>query len=227
MTAGSRRTGRGGGPRPATPPRPAHPLFAAAYDLLAGPFDRRLILPLRRRLLAGCSGDLLDVGAGTGGNFPVLREMVDAGADLRLQATEPDPHMLRRARRRAESLRLDVRLHGAPAEALPFHDASFDHVVATLVLCTVADPERSLAEMHRVLRPGGELRFMEHVRAGGAAGSWQDRLRPLWASVGGGCQLNRRTGETIRRSAFAEAEWETVSVPFPLCRLLLGRARKR
>ena len=204
----------------------AHPLFAALYDALTAPVERRLARDLRRGLLRGCEGRLLDVGAGTGANLPVLRELRDAGTRLEIDAVEPDPFMLRRARRRAAQLDLDIRFHEAPAESLPFADGTFDVVVSTLVLCTVGDLGRSLGEIHRVLRPGGAFHFLEHVRGDGAAAALQDRLRPLWAAVAGGCQLNRRTGDAIRRAGFRDVHWEARPVPFPLARLLVGRARR-
>ena len=204
----------------------AHPVFATLYDALTGPVERRLARDLRRQLLRGCEGHLLDLGAGTGANLPVLREVRDAGTWLEIDAVEPDPFMLRRARRRAAELGLDARFHQAPAEALPFADGTFDVVVSTLVLCTVGDLGRSLGEISRVLRPGGTFRFLEHVREGGAAGRWQDRLRPLWAAVAGGCQLNRRTGEAIRQAGFLDVRWDTRPAPFPVARLLIGSARR-
>lgn len=197
----------------------SHPLLAAVYDGALRLAEREFIQPMRRRALAGIGGDVLDLGAGTGANFPVLAE---TGA--RITAVEPDPHMLRRARRRAGDLGMDVRFAAAPAEELPFPDASFDAVAAMLVLCTVRDPARALAEVARVLRPGGEVRFVEHVRAEGHAAAWQDRLRPLWSACAGGCQLNRDTGSLLR-ARFARADWDVVRVPFPLCRVLVGHAR--
>src|SRR5581483_1378704 len=109
----------------------------------------------------------------------------------------PDPFMLPRARRRARELGLQVVLVECLAEELPFPEASFDVVISTLVLCTVADPARSLSEIRRVLKPGGSLRFIEHVRFDGARGNIQDRLVPIWSYLTAGCQPNRRTVENI------------------------------
>lgn len=210
-----------------SPPHPGHRSFAAAYDLLTGPAERTILAGRRRRLLADCGGDVLDVGCGTGANFPLLAELGRAGRDLRLQATEPDPHMLRRAIRRAARLGLTATFHDAPAEALPFPPASFDFVLSTFVLCTVANPAAAVAEMHRVLRPGGELRFIEHVQARSERGSrWQSRLRGIWATFAGGCQLDRRTGAELQAAPFAEVDWEEWANPFPIYLALVGRARK-
>lgn len=198
-----------------------HPILAAVYDLVMGGFERVAGLSWRRTVLEGCRGRVLDLGCGTGANFPVWRTM--AGVDL--YAAEPDPHMLRRARRRAERLGLAAEFAGAPAERLPYPDGFFDCVAMTLVLCTVDDPSRSIAEVARVLKPGGEFRFMEHVRAPGRMGWWQDRLTPLWRRVAGGCHLNRETGETIG-GALTGVTWEAIPAGFPTGRILLGRGRK-
>ncbi len=203
---------------------PGHPLFAALYDGLTGAFERHLLGPLREELLAGCSGDVLLIGVGTGADLAVLSRNRTGPERPRLWAVDPDPHMLRRASLRARSLGLPVEFVEAAAERLPFPAHSFDHVVTSLVLCSVRDVPRSLAEARRVLRPAGSLHFLEHVRAEGQAGRWQDGLRPLWAAVAGGCQLNRATGEELRQ-AFGEVRWREVPLPFPLCRLLLGQAR--
>lgn len=202
----------------------SHPFLAALYDPALAAAERRYLQPLRQEALAGVAGDLLDLGAGTGANFPTFATEIGRGNPLRVTALEPDPHMLRRARRRAQALALPVTLTGATAEALPFPDASFDVIAATLVLCTVADPARALAEAVRVLRPGGALRFIEHVRAEGrVAARWQDRLRPVWSACAGGCQLNRDTGALLR-STFRRVEWEALRAPFPLSRVLIGAA---
>ncbi|MFZ5823363.1 MAG: class I SAM-dependent methyltransferase [Bacillota bacterium] len=199
-----------------------HPILAAVYDRVMSGFERTAGLAWRRSVLAGCRGRVLDLGCGTGANFPVWREI----EDLELYAADPDPHMLRRAVKRAERMGLAVQTAGAPAERLPYPDGFFDGVVMTLVLCTVDDPAGAVAEAARVLKPGGEFRFMEHVRAPGPMGWWQDRLTPLWKRVSGGCHLNRETGATIA-ATFDSVTWETVPTGFPTGRILLGRGRKR
>ena len=175
----------------------AHPLFAASYDFLTGPTERKILGPIRSRLIGQATGRVLEVGAGTGANFPYYRR-VD-----KIVATEPDPFMLARARKRAVELDLDVEFRDSPAEALPFDDATFDTVVATLVLCTVGEQMRSFGEIRRVLRPGGEYRFVEHVRAeGGIHALAQDVVAPVWSIVAANCQPNRRTDKAIAAAGF-------------------------
>lgn len=200
------------------------PWFAALYDPVMRPFEQRLFGPLRQRLLGAIVGEVLDVGAGTGANFPYFAAAMCAGLPLSLTALEPDSDMAKRARRRANELELPLSLVSSPAEALPFPDASFDRVVATLVLCSVADPIRCLGEMRRVLRPGGELLYLEHVRAAGLGGRVQDTLRPAWAVIGAGCQLNRPTEDLIAQAGFTQVHHDEVIAPFPLLRVLMGRA---
>lgn len=174
-----------------------HRWFAALYDALGGPVERGPLGRRRAALVRPLAGRILDLGAGTGANFSLY------GPAAHIVAVEPDPFMLCRAwRRRAAIHGPRIDLCQAVGEALPFRTASFDAVVATLVLCTVADPERTLHEARRVLRPDGRLYFLEHVRADGLFGRVQDAIRPLWSYVGGGCQVNRRTEGTLRESGF-------------------------
>lgn len=201
-----------------------HPVFAACYDLVTGYGDRRIIGPERRRLIASAHGRVLEVGVGTGASFPDWQAAQSAGRVVSVAAVEPDPHMRRRAADRADRLGLEVDLRGAAAERLPFDDGAFDAVAAFLVLCTVADPDRALAEMHRVLRPGGTFVFIEHVRGDEAARRWQRRIRPVWAGIGAGCQLDRDTIATIARSGFSDLNHRAIPLPFPLYRLVVGTA---
>lgn len=177
----------------------------------------------RRRLLAHVSGNVLEVGAGTGLNLPFYPRDLD-----RLVVAEPNRHMLKRLRRRLSSLQLAANAIEAPAEALPFDDSSFDAVVSTLVLCTVEDPTRGLEEIRRVLRPGGSLLFIEHVRADDARlARWQDRLHRAWRAFADGCNCNRPTLNHLHDAGFAVSLEETASwrrMP-PIVRpLIRGRA---
>ncbi|MFN8556548.1 MAG: class I SAM-dependent methyltransferase [Dehalococcoidia bacterium] len=178
-------------------------LFAALYDSLTAPLERRLLAPLRRDLLGGLSGDIIEIGAGTGANLDHV------GRSARLVATEPNPAMLRRVRvRRARLAKTNVALVQAAAEALPASDASFDHAVCTLTLCTVANPTAALSEVARVLRPNGRLHLIEHVRGEGALGRAQDAVRPLWQALAAGCIANRRTDLLLAACGFAvERRW--------------------
>lgn len=167
-------------------------VFALVYDLFVARAEKRGIAAARASLLAQLEGRTLEIGAGTGLN---LRHY-PAGADVVL--TEPDPHMARRARRRG------AEVIEAPADTLPFADASFDTVVSTLVLCTVPDVAAALREIRRVLRPGGRLLFLEHVRAerGSRLERWQDRLHRPWKAFACGCNCNRDLLAELQREGF-------------------------
>ncbi len=177
-----------------------HRWFAAIFDTMGRAEERGLFAGMRQRLLADLTGEVLEIGAGTGANF------MHYPTGVHVTALEPDPYMLKKAAAKLASLgRTDIVLEQAPAERLPFADATFDIVVSTLVLCTVRDVARSLAEMRRVLRPGGELRFIEHVRGNGLVGQTQDIIKPVWGYFGAGCNPNRRTEEALRSAGFDPA----------------------
>jgi ubiquinone/menaquinone biosynthesis C-methylase UbiE len=158
-------------------------IFAASYDRFFAAAERGALGDARQRLLAPLHGRVLELGAGTGANLPHYPD----GADVVL--TEPDPHMAKRLRAKAGH----ATVVDAGAEALPFADASFDVVVATLVFCTVPDVRASLREVRRVLAPGGRLLFIEHVRGepGSKLEHWQERLHGPWHAFACGCNSNR------------------------------------
>ena len=169
-----------------------HPIFARFYDRLLAGTERAGLSDMRRELLAGASGRVLELGAGTGFN---LKHYTDAVTDLVM--TEPDPHMASRLRERLAGnpgAAGNPSVVEASAEDLPFDDGSFDTVVATLVLCTIPNQQLALAEARRVLVEGGKLLFLEHVRSSrpGAA-RWQDRLERPWGFFAAGCHPNRPT----------------------------------
>ncbi len=174
-------------------------LMAALYDSVMRAAELRGLARWRAEVLAPLHGRVLEVGAGTGLNLPYYPRRVAA-----LVLAEPDRHMRARLSRRAAASAIPVTISDAPASPLPFADASFDGVVMTLVLCTVGDVVGALAEARRVLAPGGDLAFLEHV--GGDEGSprlrWQRRLEPLWRMVAGNCHLTRDTVEAIRDARF-------------------------
>lgn len=175
----------------------SHPFFAWLYDPMTEMAEKGFLLKLRREILMKATGRVLEIGAGTGRNFPLYQ------AATEVTATEPDPAMAKRAREKAEKAPVTVRVVVAEAEALPFAPGSFDTVVSTLVLCTVTDPAAALGEIRRVLVPGGRLLLMEHVQSEG--GGWrtvQSLLNPLWGVVAAGCHLDRRTLQTVTGAGF-------------------------
>jgi ubiquinone/menaquinone biosynthesis C-methylase UbiE len=171
-------------------------IFAAGYDTFQARMEREFFGKIRGDMLAGASGRVVEIGAGTGANLAHYPRTIDE-----LVCTEPEEPMARRLREKAAGSGLPVRVVSAPAEELPFDDDSFDTAVAALVLCTVDDPDRAVAEIARVLRPGGRFIFMEHVRSTDPGSArWQDRLHPLWVRFGHGCHCNRPTLDTIEAS---------------------------
>jgi ubiquinone/menaquinone biosynthesis C-methylase UbiE len=177
------------------------------YDLFGRIPERRGLAERRARLVAELAGEVLELGAGTGFTLPHYRRA------RHVVAVEPDASMAKRLRERAGLATVPVEVVDARGEALPFPDESFDAVVATLVLCSVGDVERTLAEIRRVLRPRGSLVFIEHVRGEGRLARWQDRLTPLQVRVADGCHLNRDTGAAIAGSGFEIERMEEFGLP--------------
>jgi SAM-dependent methyltransferase len=172
--------------------------FSLIYDPFLWWAERAGMAERRRALLASARGSVLELGAGTGLNMRHYPDELD-----RLVLAEPGRHMASRLERRIGRLERRPELVRAPAEVLPFDDAAFDTVVSTLVLCTVEDPGRALAEIRRVLRPDGSLLFLEHVRSDDRRlARWQDRLHGPWRSFAEGCNCNRPTLELLRRAGF-------------------------
>ena len=167
---------------------------------------------------------MLEVGGGTGANLPFYGAGVEA-----LVITEPEEPMARRLERKLAGYSLPARVVRAPAEELPLEDASFDFVVSTLVLCTVDDPARALAEIHRALKPGGRLVFLEHVRSDDPRlARWQNRLHGAWVRVAYGCHCNRETLENIERAGFSitEVEYDRMRKAPPIVRPLIAGLAK-
>jgi SAM-dependent methyltransferase len=199
-------------------------LVAAGYDWV---FDR--VDPLggadhRRRLVEQAAGEVLEIGAGTGRNLPLYRTAT------RVVALEPGPGMRARANHAAQAARVPVEVIDATAEHPPFPDAAFDTVVASLVLCTVPDLAQTLAEARRVLRPGGTLRFYQHVRADDPRlARWQDRLERPWGWLAGGCHPNRDVVAAITAAGFRVLELDRFDFQImpPVVRLhVLGVAQR-
>lgn len=185
--------------------------FSAAYDRGFKGAEDAGLREMRRELLAQARGRVLEIGAGTGLNLDLYpREGLDS-----LVVTEPDPHMFKQLRRRAEAVCAGADLVEAGAEDLPFADAGFDTVVVTLVLCTVPDQPAALKEISRVLAPGGQLLFLEHVRAHDDDGlaKWQDRLEGPWKFLADGCRCNRDTVAAIEASGLQLGEVKSGELP--------------
>jgi SAM-dependent methyltransferase len=171
--------------------------FSALYDRCFKAAEEAGLRELRRDVLAGARGRVLEVGAGTGLNIELYPE---AGVES-LTLSEPDPLMVKQLREKLAGSDRQARLIQAPAEDLPFADDSFDTVTVTLVLCTVPDQPAALGEIQRVLKPGGQLLFLEHVRADQPdLARWQDRLERPWRFLGDGCHCNRDTVAAISAS---------------------------
>ncbi len=187
-----------------------HKWFAAVWEWMVN-HESELLRRTREHVAGGAAGRVLEVGCGPGSNFPYYGESVSE-----LIAIDPDPYMLERARRRAEQVGRLIEIKQAPAEELPFDDASFDTIVCTSVMCTVSDPHKALSEVRRVLIPEGEYRFFEHVRYDHAAGAlFQNAINPIWSWFGAGCQLNRDTARLIQEAGFVIQELEALK-PTPL-----------
>lgn len=197
--------------------------FAAVYDRGLQATEDAGLRAMRRETLAAASGRAIDLGAGTGVNLDLFPSQVSE-----LVLAEPDPHMLKQLRAKLVGRGGGITAVQAPAERLPFEDDSFDTAVFTLVLCTVPDPVAALAEAARVLRPGGRLLFIEHVRSEeeGLA-RWQDRLEKPWRFLADGCHCNRDTVALIESSPFAleQVEHEHLPKALPIVKpLVRGRA---
>jgi SAM-dependent methyltransferase len=221
-------------------------LFASLYDRVLKASEENGLGDMRRDLLAEARGRVVEIGAGTGVNLDLYGPGVE---DLTL--VEPDPHMgaklrdrlAERASHAVDSADLPpdtggartapaadpspspaARLVAAPAEAIPFDDDTFDTAVATLVLCTVPDPTAAIAELARVLKPGGRLLFIEHVRSDDPAGArWQDRFEKPWRFMADGCHCNRDTEANLRASSFTVESIDHGALPkaMPIVRPLI------
>lgn len=198
----------------------AHPIFARVWDhvvRLGGRTEREN----RRELVRGLGGRVLEIGAGTGLNLSLY------DGHVRVVAVEPEPTMVRTAAGRARRARASTAVLRGVAERLPFPEETFDAVVACYVLCSVADPSRALAELRRVLRPGGEIRVYEHVRSTGPwAARMQDLITPVWHRCGCNCHPNRDTVAALRDAGFeVEVRPASYGPPTPVRPHVLGVAR--
>jgi ubiquinone/menaquinone biosynthesis C-methylase UbiE len=199
-------------------------LFAATYDRGLKATEEAGLRQMRVDLLAGAGGRVVEIGAGTGVNLGLYPSAV-----TELVMVEPDPHMAKRLRSKAGESGSRATIVEAPAERLPFADDEFDVAVAMLVLCTVPDPVGAISEVGRVLRPDGELLFVEHVRSERPElARWQDRLERPWRFLADGCHCNRDTLATLAASRFelgSVAHDRTPKAPPIVSPLIRGSAR--
>lgn len=167
----------------------------------------------KTRLFRELSGYVLEIGPGTGSNLPYFQ-----GQPVKWIGIEPNPFMHAYLRDRATALGVPVDLRKGAAESLPAGDASVEVVVSSLVLCSVTDPQRVLAEILRVLKPGGKFIFIEHVAAPPGTGlrRLQQFVRPLWQRMGDGCHPDREIGRAIESAGFASVSIEPFDAPVPI-----------
>lgn len=179
--------------------RVRHPIFARVYGRSSPKIDAGGLAVYRRRLLAGLSGAVIEAGAGNGLNFAYYPPEVS-----RVLAVEPEPYLREMAEHAAAKAPVPVEVIDGIAEQLPAGDATFDAAVASLLLCSVRDPAYALREMHRVIRPGGQLRVFEHVRAETPSLARVQRLldATIWPALCGGCHTHRDTTAAIERAGF-------------------------
>jgi ubiquinone/menaquinone biosynthesis C-methylase UbiE len=179
--------------------------------------------PFRQHVVGAAEGRVLEIGVGSGLNFPHYGAAVGSVIGL-----EPSAELLRMARPRARAAPVPITLLDASAEAIPLDTGSVDTVVTTWSLCTIPNASCALAEMRRVLRPGGALLFVEHGRAPEAGvARWQDRLDPFWSYLAGGCHLNRQMDDLVAAAGFRIETLQNPRLPGPRTHTYLyeGRAR--
>lgn len=211
---------------------PGHPIVAALYDRALGPVEHAGLGDIRTETLSFARGRVLEIAAGNGHNLGHYPQSVTS-----LVLAEPDPHMYSRLLERLEaepaipdSPEVECSTVQAAAESLPFEDGSFDSVVCTLGLCTIPDANAALAEVSRVLAPGGTFCFVEHVRSDERRDArLQDLITPLWRRVAGGCHPNRDSAATIGDAGFRVVAIERSMMPKaprPLRPMIYGYAEK-
>lgn len=163
------------------------------------------LVPLRERMVGLARGRVLEIGVGSGLNLPFYPREIEE-----LVGVDPSRELLSMARKHTSWVHFPVKLMKCDAESLPIEDGSVDSVVMTWTLCSIGDPGQALAEIRRVLRPGGDLIFVEHGLAPEpTVQRWQDRLTPAWRRIAGGCHLNRPVDRLIEASGLRITELET------------------
>lgn len=203
-----------------------NPLFARFFHRFCGRDRGKGEQDLRRELLAGATGRVVEVGPGNGINFPYYPATVSE-----VIAVEPEPYLRAQAEKAASRAPVPVRVVSGVADALELAPHSVDAVIACGVLCSVPDQAAALAEFRRVLRPGGELRFYEHVRSRRPGfARWQGMVNPLWKRMFGGCHADRDTLGAIERAGFRRVRCRGFPFPanarvYPVTPRVLGIAR--
>jgi ubiquinone/menaquinone biosynthesis C-methylase UbiE len=203
-----------------------HPRFARLYERISAESERRGTAEHRDRALAGLSGRVIEVGAGNGMNFRHYPAAV-----TEVVAVEPENNLRGLAEHAATKASVPVTVVAGHGDSLPFDGDTFDAAVVSLVLCSVPEPGHFLAEIRRVLKPGGQLRFFEHVRSASAPlGVFEDVITPLWSLIGGGCHLNRDSRAAIEAAGFDIDELDRFAYRplkfVPAHAHILGRAHK-
>jgi SAM-dependent methyltransferase len=202
-----------------------HPFFARIWPTIAA-HETEQLRAFRRENLAGLSGRVLEVGAGTGTNFALYPESV-----VQVVAVEPEQRLADKAREAAAGARVPVAVDNRTVESFSAGEP-FDAVVCSLVLCSVDEPDLVLQQLHSLLRPGGQLRYLEHVASGGIRGRFQQLVdATIWPKLTGNCHTHRRTERSIRGAGFAVDNTRTERalpawVPLPVSEFVLGRARR-
>ncbi|UOQ93301.1 class I SAM-dependent methyltransferase [Halobacillus shinanisalinarum] len=168
--------------------------FPRIYDMAMTPLEQAKFKKVRKILVSEATGRVLEIGSGTGANFPYYKNAT------RVDAIEPNPLMRKQSFKRIKRSRATIKTYLVKAEKLPFEENTFDSVVATLVFCTIPDPVQALKEIQRVSKPGASLFLLEHVRMNHLLlGRMQDVLTPLWQRACDGCHLNRDTLGLLKR----------------------------
>jgi ubiquinone/menaquinone biosynthesis C-methylase UbiE len=208
--------------------RAGHPFFARIYARLSPAWERRGYAVRRRELLAGLAGRVVEVGAGNGLNFRHYPPEVTA-----VLAIEPEPYLRSCAKVKARRAPIPVEVVAGTAERIAAESAAFDSGVVSLVLCSVSDAGAALAELHRVIRPGGELRFLEHVRADSPSLRRIQRLMDasVWPRLTGGCHASRDSATAIQTAGFSierlhSFRFPETRIPFPTAPHIVGVARR-